>query len=182
MPIAVLYGKFVGRSLGDTMTTHYDVPASLLLPTLASELSGLDAINRPEWSDDVKTGSNRERPPVQEDWWEMRCAAILRKVARLGPIGVKHLADEFGGPRNRNVKPNRAKSGSRHIIRTALMQLEDAGLVEKIVSKSVENIYGETVEITKGRKLTSQGQKLIDNCSHSIRELANENIKGLDKY
>lgn len=172
----------MGRSLGDTMTTHYDVPASLLLPSLAAKLGELEAINRPEWSDDVKTGSNRERPPVQDDWWEMRCAAILRKVARLGPIGVKHLADEFGGPRNRNVRPNRARTGSRHIIRTALFQLEEAGLVEKLISKSVENVYGENVEITKGRKLTSEGQKFLDNCSHLIREEANTNTKGLDKY
>ena len=182
MPIVVLYGKFVGRTLGDTMTTHYDVPASLLLPSLASKLGEMEAINRPEWSDDVKTGSNRERPPVQDDWWEMRCAAILRKVARLGPIGVKHLADEFGGPRNRNVKPNRAKSGSRHIIRTALIQLENAGLVEKSLVKSIENVYGENVEITRGRKLTSEGQKFLDSCSHSVRKEANENNIGLDKY
>ena len=172
----------MGRSLGDTMTTHYDVPAELLLPAVAAELGQLDTIEKPEWAEDVKTGSNRERPPVQEDWWEMRCAAILRKVARLGPIGVKHLADEFGGPTNRNVKPNRVKTGSRHIIRTGLKQLEDAGFVEKSMVKTVENIYGETEEITKGRRLTSNGQKLLDACAHSVRENANEIRPGLSKY
>jgi small subunit ribosomal protein S19e len=172
----------VGRSLGDTMTTHYDVPAELLLPAVAVKLGQLDNIEQPDWADDVKTGTNRERPPIQEDWWEMRCAAILRKVARLGPIGVKHLADEFGGPTNRNVRPNRVKTGSRHIIRTALKQLEVAGYVEKTITKSVENVYGESVEITKGRKLTKVGQKLLDECAHSVRENANELAPGLSKY
>ena len=112
----------------------------------------------------------------------MRCDAILRKVAILGRICVKHLADKFGGPRNRNVRPNRVKTGSRNIIRTALSQLEEVGLVEKVVTKMVENEYGETVEITKGRKLTGSGQKLLDECAHSIRDDANNMTPGLSKY
>ena len=74
------------------MTTHYDVPAALLLPAVATKLGELDVIKQPEWAEDVKTGANREKPPTQGNWWEMRCAAILRKVARMGPIGViEHL-------------------------------------------------------------------------------------------
>ncbi len=164
------------------MTTHYDVPAALLLPVVASKLSELEVIKQPDWADDVKTGPNRERPPTQDNWWEMRCAAILRKVARMGPIGVKHLADEFGGPRNRNVKPNRVKTGSRNIIRTGLQQLELAGYVEKTVGRTVENIYGEAVEITKGRKLTNEGQKLLDGCAHSVRKEAETTVPELSKY
>ena len=164
------------------MTTHYDVPAALLLPAVATKLGELDVIKRPEWAEDVKTGANREKPPTQGNWWEMRCAAILRKVARMGPIGVKHLADEFGGPRNRNVRPDRVKTGSRNIIRTGLQQLESAGFVKKAVGRTVENIYGEKVEITKGRKLTNEGQKLLDECAHSIREEAESIVPELSKY
>jgi len=164
------------------MTTHYDVPAELLLPVVAGKLEQFDSIKQPEWADDVKTGSNRERPPTQLNWWQIRCAAILRKVARLGPIGVKQLADKFGGPRNRDVKPNRVKTGSRNIIRTALIQLEEIGLVEKVITKMVENEYGESVEITKGRKVTSAGQKFLDECAHSVREDANTIAPGLSKY
>ena len=46
----------------------------------------------------------------------------------------------------------------------------------------VENEYGETVEITKGRKLTGSGQKLLDECAHSIRDDANNMAPGLSKY
>ena len=55
-------------------------------------------------------------------------------------------------------------------------------LVEKVVTKMVENEYGETVEITKGRKLTGSGQKLLDECAHSIRDDANTMAPGLSKY
>ncbi len=27
----------------------------------------------------VKTGPNKDRPPMQEDWWYIRAAAVLRK-------------------------------------------------------------------------------------------------------
>ena len=70
------------------MTTFYDVPAGILNPALAGKLSEIDGISRPQWADYVKTGIHRERPPTQENWWELRCAALLRKVGREGPIGV----------------------------------------------------------------------------------------------
>ena len=54
----------------------------------------------PDWADVVKTGSSRERPPTQDDWWHTRGAAILRKIARQGPIGVTALSQEFGGQKN----------------------------------------------------------------------------------
>ena len=92
----------------------------------------------PDWAEIVKTGANRELPPTQVDWWSTRCAAILRKVYRNGPVGVTHLAQDFGGKKNYGSKPNRPVAGSRHIIRTALQQLEGAGLVEKVETRIVE--------------------------------------------
>ena len=65
---------------------------------------------------------HRERIPVQDNWWAIRSAAVLRKVTIKGPIGVNRLAQEFGGPKDRGVKPNAAASGSRKIIRTILQQ------------------------------------------------------------
>mgnify|MGYP003902899649 FL=1 len=74
----------------------------------------------PEWASFVKTGTHRERPPDQDNWWSIRSAAILRKVAFKGPIGANHISQEYGGPRDRGVKPNRAAAGSRNIARTIL--------------------------------------------------------------
>ena len=61
---------------------------------------------------------------------------MLRKVAMDGPIGTNHLAQAFGSTQNRGVWPNAAASGSRSVVRKALRQLEDAGLVSKVHSRS----------------------------------------------
>ena len=93
------------------MTTYHDVPADLLIGELSARLSEMEAISPPEWSSIVKTGTHRERPPSQDNWWFIRSAAILRKVGKLGPIGANHMAQHFGGPKDRGVKPNRAVAG-----------------------------------------------------------------------
>ena len=63
------------------MTTFHDVPADLLISDLSQRLADNDAISAPEWAEFVKTGTHRERPPTQSDWWYTRSAAVLRKVA-----------------------------------------------------------------------------------------------------
>ncbi|MDG1525474.1 MAG: 30S ribosomal protein S19e [Candidatus Thalassarchaeaceae archaeon] len=156
------------------MTTFYDIPANFLIPALADRLEAIDGINQPEWADYVKTGAHKERPPVQSNWWHLRSAAILRKVGRLGPIGVNHLSQAFGGPKNRGSAPNRATAGSRHVIRTSLQQLEDAGLV------TVRRNAAGTVNM--GRILTSEGQKLLDAVAHEVRPNAEAEYPGLGKY
>ncbi len=156
------------------MTTVYDVPADLLIPALAARLEAIDGIDQPEWADFVKTGAHKERPPVQSNWWQLRSAAILRKVGRMGPIGVNHLSQAFGGPKNRGSAPNRATAGSRHVIRSSLKQLEDAGLV------AARHHAAGTVNM--GRILTPAGQKLLDDVAHEVRPQAEAAYPGLGKY
>lgn len=156
------------------MTTFYDIPADLLVPAIAARLEASDSINQPEWAEYVKTGVHKERPPTQDNWWLLRSAAILRKVARLGPIGVNHLSQEFGGSKDRGSAPNRAAAGSRHIVRTVLQQMEDAGYV-----MSRLNAAG---TVNKGRVLTASGQKLLDEVAHELYPTALEMYPGLDKY
>lgn len=77
--------------------------------------------------------------------------------------------------------PNTPGVASRHIIRTALQQLEEAGLVEKVPTKEVDGEDGK-VQLYAGRQITSAGQKLIDNIAHSVRTEAEAQYPGLDKY
>lgn len=163
------------------MTTYYDIPADLLNPALAAKLSENDAVTAPDWSDYVKTGVARERPPTQDNWWHLRAAALLRKVAREGPIGVTHLAQAYGGRKDNGAAPNTPGVASRHIIRTALQQLEDAGLVEKVPTKVVESEDGPQ-QLYSGRRVTAAGHKLLDAVAHDCREAANEQYPGLAKY
>ena len=72
---------------------------------LATRMKKDKIIEMPEWTQFVKTGVHKERPPAHGDWWFMRSAAVLRKVAMLGPIGVSKLRTKFGGRKNRGHKP-----------------------------------------------------------------------------
>ncbi len=144
------------------MATLYDVPAEDLLEALAEELDG--RIEEPDWVEFTKTGVDRELPPQQEDFWQVRAASLLRKVAIRGPVGVERLATEYGGSKSGTtryrVSGNEHTGGSRKIIRTALQQLEDEGLVE--------TAKGE------GRRVTDEGQSLLDT-------VASETLEDLDR-
>ena len=173
--ITVIYGRKVARSLqGDSMTTYHDVPADLLINDLSKRLEGNDAINAPEWTIFAKTGTHRENPPVQEDWWFVRSAAVLRKVAMKGPIGANHMAQLFGGPKDRGVKPNRAVSGSRKISRTILQQLTTAGFIA--------NAHSTTGNVITGKIITPSGQSLLDEAAHAVRGAAEEMYPDLVRY
>ena len=156
------------------MTTYHDVPADLLIGELSARLSEVDSINPPEWSKIVKTGTHRERPPAQDNWWFIRSAAVLRKVGKLGPIGANHMAQHFGGPKDRGVKPNRAVAGSRNISRTVMQQLTTAGLIQ-----SKMNLSG---TVNHGKVLTPAGQKMLDSVAHAVRDEAIERHPGLSNY
>ncbi|MCP2507415.1 MAG: 30S ribosomal protein S19e [Candidatus Thalassarchaeaceae archaeon] len=156
------------------MTTFNDIPADMLIEALVEHISTIETIVAPEWASFVKTGTHRERPPNQDNWWSIRAAAILRKVAFKGPIGANHISQEFGGPRDRGVKPNRAAAGSRNIARTILQQLTDAGMI-----KSSFNASG---SVNYGKILTPAGHKLINDVAHSVRPKAEEKYPGLSNY
>ncbi|WP_254839993.1 30S ribosomal protein S19e [Natronomonas marina] len=144
------------------MTTLYDVPAEDLIEAVAEEIA--DELDAPEWVDYAKTGSGRELPPEQEDFWARRAASLLRKVADEGPVGVQRLRTAYGDSTNGStryrVRPEHRTEGSGNIIRTALQQLEEAG-------------YIQTHE-GRGRTVTGEGRALLD-------ETAEELIEELDR-
>ena len=162
-------------------TTYYDIPADMLIPALAEKLSEMKDISQPDWSNFVKTGADRERPPTQSNWWSIRAASVLRKVAKQGPVGVTSLAQDYGNSVNNGSSPNTPGVASRHIVRTVLQQLESSGLVELVATKEIESSDGKQ-QLYSGRRITSTGQKLLDEAAHSCRDLANDMYPGLAKY
>lgn len=150
------------------MATLYDVPAEALIEAVAAELE--DRIEQPAWVEFTKSGADRELPPQQENFWFVRTASLLRKVAMRGPIGVERLATEYGGSKKGTtryrVSGNHHAGGSRKIIRTALQQLEDEGLIE--------TAKGE------GRKLTDEGRSFVDSVAGDV--LADLDRPELEKY
>lgn len=131
-----------------------DVHPEKLTEKLGEKLKEFEKIEPPEWSNFVKTGDHRERPPQQPDWWYLRSASILRRVFEKGPIGVSRLRSLYGGRKKRGSSPEKFKKGSGKIIRKILQQLEEADLVETIEGK--------------GRKIAPNGMSLLDKLANQI--------------
>ena len=150
------------------MTTLYDVPTKELIDEVAKRLQNDKSIFLPEENRYVRTGVHKENPPTNNDWWHVRCAAILRKIYIKNSIGIEQLRAEYGGGKNRGSKPSKARSGSGSIARRAVQQLEKAGYVTRIKGK--------------GRVLTPKGRSFLDNTSHEVMKNVGAYYPGLEKY
>jgi small subunit ribosomal protein S19e len=136
------------------MTHPNDVPTAVLLPKLATELRSRKAVTPPPWATFAKTGVHKQRAPTQTDWWYLRSASVLRKIYLQGYVGIERLSAEYGGKRDRGSAPYHARTGSRSILREIVHQLEKAGLVQPYK--------------TKGRRVSPEGQKLLDSLARDI--------------
>lgn len=137
------------------MTTIYDVPADSLIERLSSYLKkNIEAVTPPEWASYVKTACYRENPPQNRDWWYTRSASILRKLYIKGPIGVSRLRKEYGGRKRRGRIREHTWLGGGKNIRLILQQLENAGFIEK--------------DAGEGRRLSSEGQRLLNKLASEI--------------
>ena len=147
------------------MTTMYDVDSQELIIKAAEELKKLPEIKAPSWAPFVKTGSHKERPPMDNEWWHIRVASVLRTVYRLGPVGVSKLRTKYGGKKNRGVKQERFAKGSGSILRKSLQQLEKAGLI-KFTEKGVH----------KGRIVTPKGKSFLDKIASQIKGVQHKEL------
>jgi small subunit ribosomal protein S19e len=120
------------------------------IPALAEALKGLPEFESPEWAFYVKTGSSRERPPADEDFWYVRSASILRHLYLRGVVGVGKLRNRYGSRKDRGGRPDRFRKAGGKIIRVILQQAEEAGLVEKLT------------RLQHGRRLTEKGREFLD--------------------
>jgi len=114
------------------MAVVHDVPATVFVIKAGQKLKETGKVQAPEWAADVKTGTHRQYPPLQQDWYYTRCGSILRKIYMDGPVGVQRLRSLYGGKKNRGVRPDRHERSGGSIIRDALQQLEKAGFVKTI--------------------------------------------------
>jgi small subunit ribosomal protein S19e len=138
------------------MDNPLSVNPQRLIEETAKELKKNKLVEMPEWAKFVKTGRHKERPPEQEEWWYYRCASLLRKLWKYGPVGVSRLRTAYGGSKDRGHKPEHHYKGSGKIIRVALSQLENAQLVKKHDSK--------------GRILTEKGKNFLITITKKLKE------------
>jgi small subunit ribosomal protein S19e len=117
---------------------------------LAGALKKVPEFKVPEWVGFVKSGVSRERPPVDDDFWYVRAASILRQLYIKGVVGVGKLRTRYGSKKDRGGKASKFRKASGKIIRVILQQAEAAGLVEKVS------------RLQYGRRLTQAGRDFLD--------------------
>ena len=139
------------------MTHILTVNPNTLVNQVAVELKNQKLVEPLEWSKFVKTGRSKERLPDSQDWWYDRSAALLRSIAKLGPVGTEKLRTKYGGKKNRGHQPEKFFKASGSIIRKILQQLEKSALIIQ-VEKGVH----------KGRVLTPKGQSFLDKIAVQI--------------
>jgi small subunit ribosomal protein S19e len=132
-----------------------------LINKAAEELKKQKLVEPTEWSKFVKTGHHNQRLPDNNEWWYYRSAAILRSVAKLGPVGTQKLRTKYGGKKNRGHKPEKFYPASGAIIRNVLQQLEKSELIKQ-VEKGAH----------KGRVLTPKGDSLLNKIAVQIAKEA----------
>jgi small subunit ribosomal protein S19e len=148
------------------MTHILKVNPSELNKIVADELKKLKLVQPTPWSKFVKTGTHRSNLPDNEDWWYFRSAAILRSIAKLGPIGTQKLRTKFGGKKVRGYQPEEFRKASGSIIRKILQQLEKSGLIKQ-AKKGVHH----------GRVLTPKGTSLLDKIAIQIAKKDHQGSK-----
>ena len=126
-----------------------------IIEILASKLKEYPEISPPEGSEFWKTAFFKELAPLDsENFWYIRCASILRKVKKFGPVGVNKLRKFYGGKNRKGKGLNHSAKASGKIIRVALQQLGEANLLK--------------MKERKGRVLSTEVTSLIERTAYEI--------------
>lgn len=129
--------------------------AEMLIEAIAEKLKEYPEVSPPEGSEFWKTAFFKELAPHDpENFWYIRCASILRKVKKFGPIGVNKLRKFYGGRNRKGSGLNHSAKGSGKIIRLALQQLENANLLENIEKE--------------GRVVSAEGISMLERTAYAI--------------
>eukprot|EP00002_Diphylleia_rotans_P006780 TRINITY_DN16185_c0_g1_i1.p3 TRINITY_DN16185_c0_g1~~TRINITY_DN16185_c0_g1_i1.p3 ORF type:complete len:145 (-),score=23.43 TRINITY_DN16185_c0_g1_i1:37-471(-) len=132
-----------------------DIPAQTFVKAYAAHLKREGKLVLPAWVDLVKTSSAHELAPYDADWFYVRAAALARRVYLRQGTGVGAFRKVYGGNKNNGSCPSHFRAASGSVIRNALQQLEALGVVEKLP--------------TGGRRITSAGQRALDQVASQVR-------------
>ncbi|KKK44965.1 hypothetical protein LCGC14_0508330 [marine sediment metagenome] len=133
----------------------YVIQPEKLIEVIAEKLKEFPEISPPLGSEFWKTAFFKELAPIDtENFWYIRCASLLRKVKKFGPIGVSRLRKAYGGKNRKGSGLPHSAKGSGKIIRVGLQQLEKAKLI--------------VMNEKKGRIASPEGTSLLERTAHSI--------------
>lgn len=144
------------------ITNVKEIEPNKLINAMAKLMKEENIIQMPEWAKFVKTGTGKERPPENEDWWYLRSASMLRRIYLNGPIGTERLRTCYGSRKSHGVVPHHFSKAGGKIIRTILQQLEKAEMIKPSETKK------------KGRVVSPKGQKFINRLAKQVSKQSNE--------
>ncbi|THV88773.1 hypothetical protein D6D27_07025 [Aureobasidium pullulans] len=113
------------------------------------------------WVDTVKTGTAKELPPQNVDWFYVRAAAVARHIYMRKNVGIGRLRKVHGSPKNRGSRPSRHVDASGSVDRKVCQSLEKIGVLELDEEKG-------------GRRITQSGQRDLDRIAMSTLEAEQE--------
>ncbi|KAE8021783.1 hypothetical protein FH972_007645 [Carpinus fangiana] len=108
----------------------------------------------PEWADIVKTAQFKELAPYDPDWYYVRAASMARKIYLRGGLGVGSFQRIYGGSKRNGSRPPHFCKSSGAVARHILKQLANMNIID--------------VEPNGGRKITSTGQRDLDQVAGRI--------------
>ena len=143
--------KRIGKRKGATVR---DVNGWRFVKALARHFKQEGKLFVPRCTEIVKTSHGRERAPQNEDWYYIRCAAVLRALYLRPGQGYGGLSKRFGIKKNRGSQPEITTRGARGLLHWACRSLE--GL--KLVTKGKES----------GHVVTKEGRKKADTIAFNV--------------
>jgi small subunit ribosomal protein S19e len=135
--------------------TLKDIPATQFVTALAAHFKKTGKYELPAMHDLIKTGSHRELPPQDADWYYLRLASVARKVYLQPAVGIEHLAHAYGGKYWSKMTTKHHGKAARGNVRHALKALESTKLIAKKEGKT-------------GRFITAAGRRELDVIANSI--------------
>lgn len=134
----------------------YEISAQEYNLKLAEALKKISEFKEPGWAQFVKSGTSKERPIEDPDFWYKRAASVLRQIYKKGVVGVNRLRTKYGSRKNRGMRPEQFRKSSGKIIRIILQQSDAAGLTE--ITKTIKGIRSKK----SGRQLTQKGKSFME--------------------
>ncbi|KNA16999.1 hypothetical protein SOVF_083970 [Spinacia oleracea] len=134
--------------------TVKDVSPHDFVKAYAAHLKRSGKMELPHWTDIVKTGKLKELAPYDADWYYIRAASMARKVYLRGGLGVGGFRRIYGGSKRNGSRPPHFCKSSGAVARHILQQLEQVKIVE--------------IDPKGGRKITSSGQRDLDQVAGRI--------------
>ncbi|KAF2313633.1 hypothetical protein GH714_012520 [Hevea brasiliensis] len=101
-----------------------------------------------------KTGRLKELAPYDPDWYYVRAASMARKIYLRGGLGVGAFRRIYGGSKRNGSRPPHFCKSSGAIARHILQQLQNMNIVD--------------IDPKGGRRITSSGQRDLDQVAGRI--------------